>query len=50
MLAGKTLGAALAKSGRMDGMEMHTMLMVHSRTLHTNGSAMVSGKCYVSEL
>lgn len=37
------LGAALAKSGRMGGMEMQTMLMVHSSTLHTSGSAMESG-------
>lgn len=39
----KTPGAALAKSGRMGGMEMQTMLMVHSRTLQTSGSAIESG-------
>jgi hypothetical protein len=42
MVMPKMLGANLAKSGRMDGMEMAMMLMLHSRTLHTRGSATVS--------
>lgn len=37
--AEKTTGAILAKSGRSEGIDRQTMLMLHSRMLHIRGSA-----------